>query len=141
VCGETDYDARPDWESRHVPQNFRVIDWISHHLIHLLLRLPSRKKAKMSMKQHESATHHIGFDPSASSPARVQQGVKHGYFDDKATKTLLGLDDDDVPLNAGTYGRKSWGKTPSRCLCSAMAAMTSVLCPSCPSTTLTTATS
>ena len=66
----------------------------------------------MLMKQHESAFHRIGFEPSNSSPARIQQGVKYGYFDDTATKALLGLDDDDTPLNAGTYGRKELGQDP-----------------------------
>ena len=64
------------------------------------------------MKQHESAAHRIGFEPSDSSPARVHQGIKYGYFDDAATKALLGLDDNDTLLNADTYGHKELGQDP-----------------------------
>jgi hypothetical protein len=66
----------------------------------------------MSQYIHESPVHRIGFDPSVSSPAPTQQGSRHGYFDDPATKLLLGLNDQDVLLNSGTYGNKELGQTP-----------------------------
>ncbi len=66
----------------------------------------------MSLKQHESASHRIGFEPSASSPAPAYQGARRGYFDDTATKRLLRLSDEEVLLNSGTYGSKELGQLP-----------------------------
>ena len=66
----------------------------------------------MSLKQHESASHRIGFEPAASSPAPVHQGARRGYFDDSATKRLLRLSDEEVLLNSGTYGSKELGQLP-----------------------------
>ena len=66
----------------------------------------------MSTKQHESVLHRIGFNSSVSSPAPAHQGARHGYFDDTVTKCLLQLSDEEVLLNAGTYGSKELGQFP-----------------------------
>ena len=66
----------------------------------------------MSSKQHESGSHRIGFEPSASSPAPTLQGARRGYFEDSATKCLLQLSDNEVLLNSGTYGGKELGQSP-----------------------------
>ena len=62
--------------------------------------------ADMSPALHESYRRAISCDPAASSPAPVHKGQPHGYFDDEAMRTLLGLEADAVPLHSGTYGEK-----------------------------------
>ena len=68
--------------------------------------------ADMSPASHESYRRAISCDPAASSPAPVHEGQPHGYFDDEATRTLLGLEADAVPLHSGTYGEKEPGIKP-----------------------------
>ena len=45
--------------------------------------------------KHASLGHHITFNYSLSSPVPMHEGRTLGYFDDSATHTLLGLEDDD----------------------------------------------
>ena len=66
----------------------------------------------MSSNQHESGSHWIGFELSASSPAPTLQGARHGYFEDSTTKCLLRLSDNEALLNSGTYGGKELGQSP-----------------------------
>lgn len=66
----------------------------------------------MSSKLHESASHLIGFEPSASSPAPAHQGARRGYFEDLVTKHLLRLSKEDELLNSGTYGSKELRQSP-----------------------------
>lgn len=51
----------------------------------------------------------ISCDPAASSPAPVHEGQSRGYFTDEATRLLLGLGTEVVPLNSGTYGEEEPG--------------------------------
>ena len=66
----------------------------------------------MAQNFYKSSAHPIGFDPLSSSPAPVQQGLIQGYFDDPATRLLLGLSGQDILLNSRTYGVKELGQCP-----------------------------
>ena len=61
---------------------------------------------------HASIRHRIGFDATLSSPAPVSEGAASGYFNDDATRRLLGLEDDDSLLHSGTYGDREPGGSP-----------------------------
>ena len=63
----------------------------------------------MPLSPHESHNARISCDPTASSPAPVHQGPRRGYFADDATRLLLGLGPEAVPLNSGTYGEEEPG--------------------------------
>ena len=45
-------------------------------------------------------------DPTASLSTPRHKGLKYGFFNDKASKALLGLDDGDALLKSGMYGVK-----------------------------------
>ena len=62
--------------------------------------------------EHASLGHRITFDYSLSSPAPMHEGRTSGYFDDSATHTLLGLEEDDQVMHSGTYGLKEPGAEP-----------------------------
>ena len=66
----------------------------------------------MPLSLHESHHVKISCDPTTSSPAPVHEGQRHGYFNDEATRRLLGLDEGAVPLHAGTYGEAEPGIKP-----------------------------
>jgi hypothetical protein len=68
--------------------------------------------ATMSLLPHESYRATISVDPTASSPAPIQEGKPRGYFDDEATRKLLGLEMGTVPLHSGTYGDQEPGAKP-----------------------------
>ena len=118
----------------HPHKNCQVIDLIYHHF------RPSPRKslcilAIMSLKQHESASHRIGFEPSASSPTPAHQGVRRGYFDDEVTKCVLRLSDEEVLLKSGTYGNKELGQLPIEMSFLRDGTTTNASCPLFPSTT------
>ena len=52
------------------------------------------------------------FDYSLSSPAPTHKGRTSGYFDDSATHTLLGLEEDDQVMHSCTYSLKELGAEP-----------------------------
>src|SRR6266849_588932 len=54
----------------------------------------------------------VTVDPTASSPAPIDQGSQKGYFDDEATRSLLSLDSSDRILHSGTYGEKELSTHP-----------------------------
>src|SRR6266852_2413375 len=66
----------------------------------------------MSQLPHDHYRARVTTDPTASSPAPIDQGPKKGYFDDKATRQLLSLSHDDVMLHSGTYGDKELSVHP-----------------------------
>ena len=68
----------------------------------------------MSQVPHDHYRARITTDPTASSPAPVDQGPKVGYFDDNATCLLLGLNLGDAVLHSGTYGEKELSVNPIR---------------------------
>ena len=63
----------------------------------------------MSLSPHSSHLARISCDPTALSPAPVHEGQSCGYFEDEATRLLLGLGATVVPLNSGTYGEEEPG--------------------------------
>ncbi len=73
---------------------------------------PSRTLLNMSQYPHEHYRATITVDPTASSPAPVDQGPRKGYFDDEATRLLLSLDPVDRVLHSGTYGNKELSTHP-----------------------------
>ena len=62
--------------------------------------------------EHALLGHRITFDYSLSSPAPTHEGRTSGYFNDSATHTLLGLEEDDQVMHLGTYGLKEPGAKP-----------------------------
>ena len=68
--------------------------------------------ADMSQLSHESPHAKISCDPTASSPTPVHEGQSRGYFNDKATRALLGLEAEVIPLHSGTYGEAEPGVKP-----------------------------
>ena len=68
--------------------------------------------ADMPLSPHESSRARISCDPTESSPAPTHLGQPSGYFNDEATRVLLGLNADAVPLNSGTYGEEELGVKP-----------------------------
>ena len=66
----------------------------------------------MSRSSHSDYRARVTVDPTASSPAPVDEGKKKGYFDDTATRVLLDLDPKDTLLHSGTYGDKELSVKP-----------------------------
>ena len=66
----------------------------------------------MSTPAHESHLAKISCNPMASSPAPVHEGQAHSYFNDEATRLLLGLDAGAIPLHSGAYGEAEPGVQP-----------------------------
>jgi hypothetical protein len=58
----------------------------------------------MSEYPHDHYRARVTVDPTASSPAPVDEGKKKGYFDDHATRELLDLSLSEIVLHSGTYG-------------------------------------
>ena len=63
----------------------------------------------MSLPPHGSHLARISCDLMALSPAPVHEGQSHGYFEDEATRLLLGLGATVMLLNSGTYGEEEPG--------------------------------
>ena len=53
-----------------------------------------------------------GLNKSMFERAPLESGHKRGYFNDGATRVLLGLTQDDYLQVAGTYGAKELGEYP-----------------------------
>ena len=66
----------------------------------------------MALYPHDHHRASVSVDPSVSSPAPVEQGPLRGYFDDNATRLLLGLSPNDPILHSGTYGNKELSVLP-----------------------------
>jgi len=66
----------------------------------------------MSQVPHDHYRARVTTDPTASSPAPVDEGKKKGYFDDHATRMLLDLSPSDAVLHSGTYGNKELSVSP-----------------------------
>ena len=66
----------------------------------------------MSQSSHSNYRARVTVDPTATSPAPVDEGQKKGYFDDSATRVLLDLGPNDVLLHSGTYGDKELSVQP-----------------------------
>ena len=66
----------------------------------------------MSQYPHDHYRARVTVDPTASSPAPVNEGKKKGYFDDLATRELLDLSSGDVILHSGTYGASELSVQP-----------------------------
>jgi hypothetical protein len=66
----------------------------------------------MSTYSRSEIGRRITCNPEGVPPAPVNEGALHGFFDDQATRSLLGLVDGDVLLSSGTYGLKEPGQRP-----------------------------
>ena len=66
----------------------------------------------MSQVPHNHYCARVTTNPTASSPAPVDEGKKKGYFDDHATRMLLDLSPSDAVLHSGTYGNKELSISP-----------------------------
>lgn len=66
----------------------------------------------MTLIPHDHYRASVSADPAVSSPAPVDQGPIRGYFDDNATRLLLGLSPNDSILHSGTYGIKELSVSP-----------------------------
>ena len=66
----------------------------------------------MSQYPHDHYRAPVTVDPTASSPAPVDEGKKKGYFDDSATRVLLELSPSDALLHSGTYGTSELSVQP-----------------------------
>lgn len=66
----------------------------------------------MMQAPHDHYRARVSANPVESSPAPTDQGPTKGYFDDSATRSLLGLSPDDAVLHSGTYGLKELSVQP-----------------------------
>jgi hypothetical protein len=66
----------------------------------------------MALIPHDHYRAGVSADPATSSPAPIAQGPIRGYFDDNATRLLLGLSPNDSILHSGTYGHKELSVLP-----------------------------
>jgi len=72
----------------------------------------SNSRYAVYSREHASLEHRITFDYTLSSPAPTHEGKTLGYYDDSATRALLGLEEVDLIMHSGTYGPKEPGAEP-----------------------------
>ena len=83
-----------------------------HHSRHFYSSQLLPNCSKMALYPHDHYRVSVSVDPSISSPAPVNEGSIRGYFDNNATRLLLGLSPNDPILHSGTYGNKELSVLP-----------------------------
>ena len=126
--GSSGYQTR--WKSLNSKDNIRILA----HYLKIMPDLESRRKSlsratltcdhrligthfsknfsTMSQYPHEHYHAIVTINPTALSPVPIDQGPQKGYFNDKATRSLLSLDPSDCILHSGTYGEKELSTHP-----------------------------
>jgi hypothetical protein len=90
-----------------MPQGYHIFSFFINHIF----LLPILQTTMMLQTSHSTAHPKVHFDLTISAQAPIQNGAHEGYFSDKATHMLLGLEANDYLLEAGTYGPKELGRS------------------------------
>ncbi|HEX9613547.1 MAG TPA: hypothetical protein VGA05_08030, partial [Candidatus Bathyarchaeia archaeon] len=91
---------------------FNVHNFATSSILDIYATRRSQTTNDMSQSSHSNYRARVTVDPTATSPAPVDEGQKKGYFDDSATRVLLDLGPNDVLLHSGTYGDKELSVQP-----------------------------